>query len=278
MPFKKRKQLAIAIMVGAFLAPTVSWAEQESIQARMDRLERIIQGQGLTSLLTQVDQLQREIQRLNGANEELSHKIDQMQQRQREQYLDLDQRLTEVQQQPAAAQEPTRDESASMTSEAAGAELADNELEQTARDSAIDNGEIDTLAPVAVESGEAAYQSALQDLRGGRYQEALTALGEFPQNYPNSTYLPNVYYWQGEAHYVLREFDKAIVAFDKVLSNYPDSNKVSDALLKRGFSEYETGDTGKAQETLNLVIQKYPDTSASRLARVRLDRIQQNAQ
>jgi len=68
------------------------------------------------------------------------------------------------------------------------------------------------------------------------------------------------------------------VAFDKVLSNYPDSNKVSDALLKRGFSEYETGDTGKAQETLNLVIQKYPDTSASRLARVRLDRIQQNAQ
>lgn len=273
MPFKKQKQLAIAIMVGAFLAPSVSWAEQESMQARMDRLERIIQGQGLTSLLTQVDQLQREIQRLNGTNEELSHKIDQMQQRQREQYLDLDQRITELQQQPAATQPPVRSDSASMVNDSIDSELVDSELQPPAADQM--DGAIDTLAPVAVESGEAAYQAALQDLRGGRYQEALTALGAFPQNYPNSSYLPNVYYWQGEAHYVVREFDKAIVAFDKVISSYPDSNKVSDALLKRGFSEFETGDTTKAQATLNQVIQQYPDTSAARLARVRLDRIQQ---
>ncbi|ODN68032.1 tol-pal system protein YbgF [Methylophaga muralis] len=260
-------------MVGAFLAPSVSMAEQESMQARMDRLERIIQGQGLTSLLTQVDQLQREIQRLNGTNEELSHKIDQMQQRQREQYLDLDQRITELQQQPAATQPPVRNDSASMVNDSIDSELVDSELQPPPADQM--DGAIDTLAPVAVESGEAAYQAALQDLRGGRYQEALTALGAFPQNYPNSSYLPNVYYWQGEAHYVVREFDKAIVAFDKVLSSYPDSNKVSDALLKRGFSEFETGDTTKAQATLNQVIQQYPDTSAARLARVRLDRIQQ---
>lgn len=274
MPFKKQKQLAIAIMVGAFLAPSVSLAEQESMQARMDRLERIIQGQGLTSLLTQVDQLQREIQRLNGTNEELSHKIDQMQQRQREQYLDLDQRITEIQQQPVAVQPPVRNDSASMVNESIDSELADSEVQPPPATQM--DGAIDTLAPVAVESGEAAYQAALQDLRGGRYQEALTALGAFPQSYPNSSYLPNVYYWQGEAHYVVREFDKAIVAFDKVISSYPDSNKVSDALLKRGFSEFETGDTNKAQATLNQVIQQYPDTSAARLARVRLDRIQQS--
>lgn len=276
MPFKKQKQLAIALMVGVVMTPSVSWAEPESVEARMDRLERIIQGQGLTSLLTQVDQLQREIQRLNGTNEELNHKIDQMQQRQREQYLDLDQRITEIQQQPAISQTPAVDNSPPMDNESIDAELADSASQSNTTDQA--DGAVDTLAPVAVESGEAAYQAALQDLRGGRYQEALTALGAFPQSYPNSTYLPNVYYWQGEAHYVLREFDKAIVAFEKVLSSYPDSNKVSDALLKRGFSEFETGDASKAQATLNQVIQQYPDTSASRLAQVRLDRIQQNAQ
>lgn len=276
MPFKKQKQLAIALMVGVVMTPSVSWAEPESVEARMDRLERIIQGQGLTSLLTQVDQLQREIQRLNGTNEELNHKIDQMQQRQREQYLDLDQRITEIQQQPAISQAPAVGNSPSMDNESIDSELADSSTQANTPEPS-DAG-VDTLAPVAVESGEAAYQSALQDLRGGRYQEALTALGAFPQSYPNSTYLPNVYYWQGEAHYVLREFDEAIVAFEKVLSSYPDSNKVSDALLKRGFSEFETGDVSKAQATLNQVIQQYPDTSASRLARVRLDRIQQNAQ
>lgn len=276
MPFKKQKQLAIALMVGVVMTPSVSWAEPESVEARMDRLERIIQGQGLTSLLTQVDQLQREIQRLNGTNEELNHKIDQMQQRQREQYLDLDQRITKIQQQPAISQTPAVDNSPPMDNESIDSELADSASQPNTPDQA--DGAVDTLAPVAVESGEAAYQAALQDLRGGRYQEALTALGAFPQSYPNSTYLPNVYYWQGEAHYVLREFDKAIVAFEKVLSSYPDSNKVSDALLKRGFSEFETGDASKAEATLNQVIQQYPDTSASRLAQVRLDRIQQNAQ
>lgn len=275
MSFKK--QLAILLMVGAIMAPSVSWAEQESVQSRLDRLERIIQGQGLTSLLTRVDQLQREIQRLNGANEELSHRIDQMQQRQREQYLDLDQRLTETQQQSTARQESPQRNSTSMASETAGAELPKSES-QDASVNKPNEISVDSLDPVAIESGEAAYQAALQDLRGGRYQEALTALDAFPQNYPNSTYLPNVYYWRGEAHYVLREFDEAIVAFENVLSSYPDSNKVSDALLKRGFSEYETGNVNKAQATLNQVIQQYPDTSTSRLAKVRLDRIQQNTQ
>ncbi len=276
MPFKKQKQLIIAFMVGAAIAPTVSWAEQESINARMDRLERIIQGQGLTSLLTQVDQLQREIQRLNGANEELNHKIEQMQQRQREQYLDLDKRIVEAEQSAVpAAPAPTVEDSAAMASEAAGAELADAESSESAP---AEQDGIDSLAPVAIESGEAAYQAALQDLRGGRYQEALAALNAFPQNYPASSYLPNVYYWQGEAHYVLREFDQAIVAFEKVLTDYSGSSKVADALLKRGFSEYEAGDSDKAQATLNQVLQQYPDTSASRLAQVRLDRIQQSAQ
>lgn len=276
MPFKKQKQLIIAFMVGAAIAPTVSWAEQESIDARMDRLERIVQGQGLSSLLTQVDQLQREIQRLNGANEELNHKIEQMQQRQREQYLDLDKRLVEAEQSAVpVTPQPAADDSASMASEAAGAELADTE--SSASTPAEQDG-IDSLAPVAIESGEAAYQAALQDLRGGRYQEALTALNAFPQNYPGSSYLPNVYYWKGEAHYVLREFDQAIVAFEKVLTDYAGSSKVADALLKRGFSEYEVGNSEKAQATLNQVLQQYPDTSASRLAQVRLDRIQQSAQ
>jgi tol-pal system protein YbgF len=101
------------------------------------------------------------------------------------------------------------------------------------------------------------------------------ALSSFPQQYPQSSYLPNVYYWQGEANYVVRNFDQAITAFQTVLDQYPDSNKVPDALLKRGFSEYEIGNADKATATLEQVLQDYPDSSAARLAKVRLDRIQQ---
>ncbi|KKM07424.1 hypothetical protein LCGC14_1734030, partial [marine sediment metagenome] len=56
-----------------------------------------------------------------------------------------------------------------------------------------------------------------------------------------------------------------------------DSSKVPDALLKRGFSEQEMGDTQRALATLNQVIDSYPDSSAARLAKVRLERIQQSS-
>ena len=269
---KSQKHFVLALLVGAFVAPAVSFAEEaDALTQRVDRLERIIQGQGLSNLITEVDRLQREVQRLNGTNEELRHELEKMQERQREQYIDLDERLEALAiQPPAASNTPApSSESADLASQAAGAELAETTDSDSSSSTTASNG------PVSVENGEAAYQAALQTLRSGQYEEAIVALASFPQQYPQSSYLPNVYYWQGEANYVVRNFAEAITAFQVVLDQYPDSNKVPDALLKRGFSEYETGDAEKAQATLNQVLQQYPDSSAARLAKVRLDRIQQ---
>ncbi len=269
---KSQKRFVLALVVGALVAPAVSVAEEtDALTQRIDRLERILQGQGLSNLITQVDQLQREVRRLNGSNEELRHELEKMQERQREQYIDLDDRIEAlaVQPPPVSSTPAPSSESADMASQAAGAELADTTDNSTSQSSDANNG------PVSVENGEAAYQAALQTLRSGQYEEAIVALASFPQQYPQSSYLPNVYYWQGEANYVVRNFAQAIVAFQTVLDQYPDSNKVPDALLKRGFSEYETGNVDKAQTTLNKVLQDYPDSSAARLAKVRLDRIQQ---
>ncbi len=269
---KSQKHFVLALLVGAVMAPAVSFAEEaDALTQRVDRLERIIQGQGLSNLITEVDRLQREVQRLNGTNEELRHELDKMQERQREQYIDLDERLEALAiQPPAASNAPApSSESADLASQAAGAELAETSDSDSSGSTTASNG------PVSVENGEAAYQAALQTLRSGQYEEAIVALASFPQQYPQSSYLPNVYYWQGEANYVVRNFAKAITAFQVVLDQYPDSNKVPDALLKRGFSEYEIGDAEKAQATLKQVLEQYPDSSAARLAKVRLDRIQQ---
>lgn len=269
---KSQKHFVLALLVGAVMAPAVSFAEEaDALMQRVDRLERIIQGQGLSNLITEVDRLQREVQRLNGTNEELRHELDKMQERQREQYIDLDERLEAlaIQPPPVSNNRPPSSESADLASEAAAAELAEPTDNNGANTTAASNG------PVSVENGEAAYQAALQTLRSGQYDEAIVALSSFPQQYPQSSYLPNVYYWQGEANYVVRNFDQAITAFQTVLDQYPDSNKVPDALLKRGFSEYEIGNADKAAATLEQVLQDYPDSSAARLAKVRLDRIQQ---
>ncbi|KKN46215.1 hypothetical protein LCGC14_0675320 [marine sediment metagenome] len=256
MQLKSNKKLLCALILSVTL-PNISWAESEPLQQRVERLERIIQGQGLMNLISRVDQLQNEVKRLNGENESLRHELEQSQKRQREMYIDLDERLQQV-------------TSNSVQPNSTAGNDASNPVDESASDSA----KLST-APVAVENGEAAYQAALQTLRSGQYQQAIDALAVFPDTYPGSVYLPNAYYWQGEANYVLRHFEAAITAFQTVIDTYPASTKVADSMLKLGFSQYELGNVDAAKLTLNNVMQQYSNTSAAKLSKVRLDRIKE---
>jgi tol-pal system protein YbgF len=345
---RKRNLRKLSIILAVALMPATSFAaETQALEQRVERLERIVQGQGLIALMAKVDQLQNEIKRLNGENEALNHRIELLKESQRQMYIDLDQRVTAAPAQsmpkpvqlpaPVAPQQELTPEAA-QTEEAATAEdttsaeqpalpetpdneavnpaaseanrptpeamPADNSAKAATEQMSEDNGivaedapvedtadqtqqaasetptdatatEADTSLPLADPNGEAAYQSALQTLRSGDYAAAVNQLKAFPSQYPQSNLLPNVYYWQGEAHYVLRQFDEALSAFQQVLEQFPNSNKAADALLKRGFSEFEKGDVETAKTTLNNVMQQYPNTSTARLARVRLDRIKE---
>ena len=252
-----------------FIANTV-WADEAELTKRIERVERIVKGQGLASLLGRVDQLQNEVQRLNGENEALNHRLESMKNQQRELYLDLDKRLEEKATIPAPViSDPVSTLNSPTTTETALPATSDTQ---------VDNIVTPSRAPVAVESGEAAYQSALQLLRSGQYEQAVKGLTAFPEKYPQSSYLPNAYYWQGEANYVLRHFDLAIAAFQIVIDKFPTSSKVADATLKQGFSQYELGSLDVAKATLTRVIEQYPTTSAARLAKVRLDRIKHEVQ
>lgn len=271
--------LKITLMSAALL-PAVSLAEEATpLSDRVDRLERILKSQGLTAMLGRVDQLEREIQKLRGENEELNHRIEEIRESQREMYVDLDERLSKqsetLEQAQSSPQRGMPDQGAAEQAvRDADAELGEVEDNQAATQSSSDDGS----TPAAVENGEAAYQSALKTLRSGQYDQAIEELSAFPEAYPNSEYLPNAYYWRGEASYVVRDFDQAIEAFNTVLNDFPESNKVPDALLKRGFSEYEQDQIAAASATLQSVIDNYPDSSAARLAKVRLDRIAQETQ
>jgi tol-pal system protein YbgF len=249
-----------------------AFADEAALTQRIDRLERIIQGQGLVSLLSRVDQLQNEVQRLNGDNEALQHKLEQMQRRQRELYIDLDERIQAQAQTntPSTAVIP----STSSQTEANDTSINPDSQSDTTNETSQTTAE---PTPVAVENGEAAYQAALQTLRSGQYEQAVTAFTEFPKTYPQSSYLPNAYYWKGEAHLVLADFDNAVNSFQTVLDAYPDSRKVPDAMLKKGFAQFSLGKVDESKATLTTVIQQYPTTSAARLAKVKLERIKQSS-
>jgi len=268
------KKISVVILLLSPLVTTSVLADEGALNQRIDRLERIIQGQGLVSLLGRVDQLQNEVQRLNGDNESLRHEIEIMQKRQRDLYLDLDQRL-QAQSQLTQNHVTTavEGENSLKTLEKTFNQPEDKTV--TSPTSAEQAKNTIRTSPVAVENGEADYQAALQILRSGQYEQAIKSLSAFPEKYPQSSYLPNSYYWRGEANYVLRHFDLAVVAFQTVIDRFPASSKVADATLKLGFSQYELGKIEMASTTLQSVIDSYPNTSAARLAKVRLDRIKQ---
>jgi len=280
-----RNVLKKALIVSVLVAPMtvqVAWADDDVLIERIARLERIVKGQGLVSLLGRVDQLQNEVQRLNGDNETLRHQLETMKRRQREMYIDLDGRLQSNMTAIAPTQAPGKTALQSVITETVDVPKRTVSVVEKSTKTATKavKAKVSTpipASPVAVENGEAAYQAALQTLRGGQYEDAIAALSVFPEQYPQSSYLPNAYYWQGEANYVLRNFDAAITAFQVVIEQFPVSSKVADAMLKQGFSQYELGQVDVATANLSKVMDEYPTTSAARLAKVRLERIEKEA-
>ena len=273
------------IVVGLLFALSVintAWADEAQLNKRIESLERIVKGQGLVSLMSRVEQLQSEVQRLNGDNETLRHQLNEMKRRQSEMSIAFDGRYQPV---TIAASSENKPQPVEPASDSAIAELEkiaqpEEETVEKTEQPKVGAEVVESEVPIdssaslmALENGDAAYQSAYQTLRGGQYKEAIIALSAFSEQYPQSSYLPNAYYWQGEANYVLRNFEGAIKDFEVVIEQFPVSNKVAGAILKKGFSQYELGQVDMAKANLAKVIELYPATSSARLAKVRLDRI-----
>ena len=100
---------------------------------------------------------------------------------------------------------------------------------------------------------------------------------DFVATYPDSPLASNAQYWLGEAYYVTREYQNAIAAFQKVTTDWPDSRKAPDALVKIGFTQSALGRNGDARATLEDVMRRYPGTEAAQLATERLKRLPANA-
>ncbi len=117
---------------------------------------------------------------------------------------------------------------------------------------------------------QAAFDAALNELREGRYAEAIAGFQRFLTAYPNSKQAGEAQYWLGEAHYVSRDYSAAKEAFINLGLNYPQSERLPDALLKLGYIYGERGDNDRAREVLEKLVQVYPNTQAASLAGRRL--------
>lgn len=209
------------------------------LESRLLRMERVVNNQSLLDLNAQVAQMRTEVNALRGDIETTQFNLDGLVERNRNQYVDLDTRIQDLQKGAVIAPGGTAD------------------------------------ATVAVTDPRAVYEQAFALLKDRRYDEAQIAFDRFIEQFPENSLVDNAYYWRGETGYVSGDFDSAIASFNEVVTRFPDSQKVSDAMLKIGFSQYEKKQFTAARKTLAKVVDNYADTTAARLAQQRLEQMTQ---
>lgn len=265
-----RKAGAALVLLGLMAVSLPLWAEQGKMttEQRLDRLERMLKNQNMADLVYQVQQLRQEIQRLNGELEMQKHAMDAMNRRQRDLYLDIDQRLGRLQSAPG---------SVAPAPPVAGAPLSATVAPPVTAPPVPSPAPAQTVAapakPLDPKKEATAYQGAFNLLKQGRYPESIKAFRAFLNDYRGGSYEDNAKYWLAEASYVNRDFETALQDFSKVIIDHPESSKVPGAMLKMGYIFYEQKAWDKAREVLQRLQNDYPGSTEARLGEKRLLRI-----
>jgi tol-pal system protein YbgF len=215
----------------------------EELERRLDALERVLASGTLIDLTVQVDELQRETADIRGRTETLEYESGGTLDRQRDLYVDLDDRIREL------------------------------ERGTPSRPPAVGAGTVPGQLPVPAGDDRENYEAAFELLKQQQYAGAGVAFQQFLASFPDSQLADNAQYWLAEAYYVTDRFEDALIQFQIVISGYPRSRKIPDALLKIGYSNYELGRWDDARAALVQVRNAHAESTAARLADQRIKRM-----
>ncbi|RUO61867.1 tol-pal system protein YbgF [Pseudidiomarina insulisalsae] len=239
-------------LVLAFLIPGVVFAQAPvsklgsgSVEERLEQLERVMDARNAAqmALLDQMATLQDEVADLRGKTEEHAYQLEQILQRQREIYQEIDRRLSATP--VTTAQQQATPQASPEAGSAVG--YSSNLSENDAYDKAI--------------------RLVMEDRR---YDAAIPEFRSFIEQYPDSTYVPNAHYWLGQLLYAEGKYDEAKSEFSAVVERYPDSNKRGDSILKLGIVAQQQGEKQLARSYFEKVINEYPNSTPAGLAEKRL--------
>lgn len=214
---------------------TTSTSSAPASSSSLERLERLIQSRNKIQLQLQqqLDGLSEELSEMRGTVERNSYELEQMLERQRQLYIEIDTLRTAK---PVPVVVPTE-----STDSASGAYASDtNENE--------------------------AYQNAVDlILKKKDYAGATKAFQDFVAAYPDSVYNSNAHYWLGQLYFAQKNDIEAAKSFTKVVS-YSDSNKRADALLKLGELAKRNNNKAAATKYYQKVLKEYPDSTTAKTA------------
>ncbi len=214
------------------------------VQSRLIILERKDKSrvEAQQRVQQQLDTLQSDVDEIRGSIELHNHQLEQILERQRELYLELENRFANLSQQTTAV-----------------------------GNSVNASGQITPIASSTGQSEEQAYQAAVNlILKERNYEEAIPAFQSFLSTFPRSSYTDNAHYWLGQLLFNKQDWDGARQQFESVVNNFAESPKRADAILKLGMVEKSVSNKVKAKKLFEQVVSEYPDSTPSRLANEQL--------
>jgi len=251
--------LSLSLLIGvaapwaANAQASISSVGSGSVEARVTTLERIsnAQAQLLQQLQQQMSDNQRDIDSLRGQIQQNSYQLNQVVERQKQLYQQID----SLSSSNSGGQQAASGDASADAGAAAGAGAA------AATGS----------APAQTGDANSDYNAAVAlILEKKQYDQAISALQAWVKRYPDSTYQPNANYWLGQLNYNKGKKDDAAYYYATVVKNYPKSPKAAEALLKVGVIMQEKNDTAKAKAVYQQVIKLYPNTDSAKQAQKRL--------
>ncbi len=242
----------------------------------------------------QIEALKEEINNLRGAVEQQQHQLEvqiqALKKSQQDFYMDLDKRLTPLEQPTEAltknnAPNPTQPTDAkpavpvkSVKSKAVAnvpvtSSGGTKPAAATTVGDAVAEGQ-DAVSAAKTTSEKTCYEAASAHLSAKRYAEAIEGFQDCVTRYPQGSYAAQCYYWLGESY--MAEWgshkddktllDKASQSFLMVTTRFPTHQRATDALLKLGMVEQEKGNLEVSKRYFEQVRERYPDSAAARMA------------
>jgi len=236
-------------------APPQQQTQPPSLEARLNKLEAMLQNHAAFDLLKEVEALKAEVARLRGQAEMQAHQIESLGKRQSDLYVDLDKRVEDLNKQAKSAAQ------AAAAVAAAPAPVTPSQAQPAPA----------TATAEEPQSESKSYEAALNQFKAGNYPKAIAGFTAFLKAYPDSTLAPNAQYWTGYAYYARKDYKNALAQQQKLVNAYPQSAKVPDALLNIASNQIELGDLAAAKKNLEELIAKHPGSNAAAIAAKRLN-------
>ena len=213
------------------------------VQTLNERVDAMARSQ--LSQSNDMERLQAEVRRLTGRIEELQYKLDQLEKRQKDFYLDLDARLNALSSGAAAS---------------------------TPAPAAAPSAAAPAPAPAPAGNAKAEFDAALAKLQARDAKNALAAFETFLRQYPNDAQVPAAHFWAGTAALQLKQYETARRHFARVVYDTPKHELAPDAMLGLANALQGMGDEVGATDMLKRLVERHPNTPAGQVARQRLGR------